>query len=161
MSERVFHDLLPLLQARWHQRQQRPLPVSLKWALKHFDQIWAADGSTLSALFRKLESLQDAPKGQLAGKICTVIDLLTRLPVQVWFHTNPKAHDTKFLSDLLNLATAKTLLILDRGFYDFQFFLRLIAKLIDFITRVKSNAAFEVERILSYDFNIRDRMIKL
>jgi len=61
-----------------------------------------ADGSTLEALFRKLESLQDAPQGKLAGKLCTVIDLLTRLPVQVWFHTNPLAHDTNFLADLLN-----------------------------------------------------------
>ena len=159
LFERVFHDLLPLLQARWHTRQQRPVPIAVKWAKKYFDQIWIADGSTLEALFRKLESLQDVPKGKLAGKICTVIDLLTRLPVQVWFHTNPKAHDTNFLTDLLNLATAKTLLILDRGFYDFKFFLLLIAKQIDFITRVKSNAAFEVERILSNDFSLRDRLI--
>jgi hypothetical protein len=159
LFERVFHDLLPLLQARWHQRQQRPVPIAVKWAKKHFDQIWVADGSTLEALFRKLESLQHVPKGKLAGKICTVIDLLTRLPVQVWFHTNPKAHDTNFLNELLNLATTKTLLILDRGFYDFNFFLRLIAKQIDFITRIKSNAAFEVEQILSYDFSLRDRLI--
>lgn len=160
LFERVFHDLLPLLQARWHTRQQRPVPIAVKWAKKYFDQIWIADGSTLEALFRKLESLQDVPKGKLAGKICTVIDLLTRLPVQeVWFHPNPKAHDTNFLTDLLNLATAKTLLILDRGFYDFKFFLRLIAKQIDFITRIKSNASFEVERIFSYDFSLRDRLI--
>jgi hypothetical protein len=112
--------------------------VAITWALKHYKQIWAADGSTLEALFRKLDSLQHVPKGQLAGKICTVIDLLTRLPVQVWFHHNPKAHDTHFIDELLNLATAKTLLILDRGFYDFKFFLRLIVKQIDFITRIKS-----------------------
>lgn len=66
LFERVFHDLLPLLQLCWHTRLQRPLPVTLKSALKHFNQIWAADGSTLEALFRKLDSLQDAPKGQLA-----------------------------------------------------------------------------------------------
>lgn len=159
LFERVFHDLLPLLQARWHQRQQRPLPVAVKWASSHFDRIWAVDGSTLEALFRKLDSLQNVPPGKLAGKICTVIDLLTRLPVQVWFHTNPLAHDTNFIDDLINIATAKTLLILDRGFYDFQFFRRLIAKQVDFITRIKSNAAFKVERILSYDFNLTDRLI--
>ena len=51
------------------------------------------------------------------------------------------------------------MLILDRGFYDFQFFRRLIEKLVDFITRIKSNAAFKVERILSYDFNLTDRLI--
>lgn len=63
LFERVFHDLLPLLQARWHQRQQRPLPVAVKWAKSHFDQIWAVDGSTLEALFRKLDSLQNVPQG--------------------------------------------------------------------------------------------------
>jgi len=125
-------------------KAKRPLPVAVKYAHKHFENIWIADGSTLEALFRKLESLQDAPQGKLAGKLCTVIDLLTRLPVQVWFHTNPLAHDTNFLADLLNFTPASTL-ILDRGFYDFGFFVRLIAKQVDFITRIKSNAAFEVE----------------
>ena len=31
-----------------------------------------------TALFRKLKSLEDLPRGQLAGKICTVIDIVTR-----------------------------------------------------------------------------------
>jgi hypothetical protein len=128
-------------------------------ARQHFEQIWVADGSTLSALFRKLDSLENVPVGQLAGKICTVIDLLTRLPIQVWFHTNPLAHDTNFLNDLLNLTTAKTLLILDRGFYDFLFFARLISQQVDFITRIKSNAAFSVERVLTNNFSLRDRLI--
>ncbi len=43
-----------------------------------------------TALFRKLKSLEDVPRGQLVGKICTVIDIVTRLPVEVWFHSNPK-----------------------------------------------------------------------
>jgi len=57
-------------------KAKRPLPVAVKYAHKHFENIWIADGSTLEALFRKLESLQDAPQGKLAGKLCTVIDLL-------------------------------------------------------------------------------------
>jgi hypothetical protein len=159
LFEQVFHDLLPQLKARWHTRQKRPQPPAVKYASRHFQNIWIADGSTLEALFRKLGSLQDVPMNKLAGKICTVIDLLTRLPVQVWFHSNPLAHDTNFIGDLINLTTASTLLILDRGFYDFQFFLHLIAKQVDFITRIKSNASFEVEKILSYDYTLRDRVI--
>ena len=159
LFEQVFHDLLPQLQARWHTRQKRPQPPAVKYASRHFQNIWIADGSTLEALFRKLGSLQDVPINKLAGKICTVIDLLTRLPVQVWFHSNPLAHDTNFIGDLINLTTASTLLILDRGFYDFQFFLHLIVKQVDFITRIKSNASFEVEKILSYDYTLRDRVI--
>jgi len=100
LFEHVFHDLLPQLQARWHQGKTTSSGRS-QIRTQAFENIWIADGSTLETLFRKLESLQDA-QGKLAGKLCTVIDLLTRLPVQVWFHTNPLAHDTNFLADLLN-----------------------------------------------------------
>jgi hypothetical protein len=88
-----------------------------KFAWQKFDRIWIADGSTLEALFHKLKSLEDLKKGQLAGKICTVIDLVTRLPVEVWFHTNPAASETNFETPLLNLLTPKTLILLDRGLY--------------------------------------------
>jgi len=100
-------------------KAKRPLPVAVKYAHKHFENIWIADGSTLEALFRKLESLQDAPQGKLAGKLCTVIDLLTRLPVQVWFHTNPLARYE--FPGRFEFHPTSTLLILDRGFYDFGF----------------------------------------
>jgi hypothetical protein len=33
-------------------------------------------------LFCQLKSLEDLPQGQLAGKMATVIDLMTRLPVE-------------------------------------------------------------------------------
>ena len=38
----------------------------------------------------------------------TVIDLMTRLPVEIWFEENPKASDTKLEENILNLVTAKT-----------------------------------------------------
>lgn len=149
------------MQKRWQQRVKRPLPVSINEALKHFDQIWAADGSTLEALFRKLKSLEDVPTGQLAGKICTVIDLTTRLPVEVWFHSNPKLNDTKFEADLLALVTTKTLLLLDRGFYHFQFFATLISQQVDFVTRLKAGAAIKVVQVFTSQHDVRDQLIKL
>ena len=59
---------------------RRPVTPSAK-----FEKIWIIDGSILEALFRKLQSLESVEKGQLAGKIITVIDLITRLPVEIWF----------------------------------------------------------------------------
>ena len=73
-----------------------------------------------TALFRKLKSLEDVPTGQKACKICTVIDLVTRLPVGIWFHTNPRASETNFEKDLLALVTAKTLLLIDARFLSFS-----------------------------------------
>lgn len=161
LFENVFKDLLPKLQQNWKQRTQRPLPDSVKFALNNFEGIWIADGSTLEALFLKLKSLEDLKTGQLAGKICTVIDLVTRLPVEVWFHTNPAASDTNFESGLLNLVTAKTLILLDRGFYHFQFLQQLINQEVHFITRLKAKTSIKYLKIFSYDHSIKDRLIQL
>lgn len=154
LFERVFKEILPQLQQRWQQRVKRPLPVSINEALKHFDQIWAADGSTKTALFRKLKSLEDVPRGQLAGKICTVIDIVTRLPVEVWFHSNPQASETNFEADLLNLVMTKTLLLLARGFYHFQFFATLISQQVNFITRLKAGAAIKVVQVFTSQHDV-------
>lgn len=36
LFERVFHDLLPLLESRWHVRERRPLPAAVKYARSPF-----------------------------------------------------------------------------------------------------------------------------
>ncbi len=161
LFERVLKELLPRLHHRWQERQSRPLPESLAYAQQHFERLWIADGSTLEALFRKLKVLEEVPVGQLAGKIGTVVDLLTRLPVEIWFREHPRAHDTSFIAELLALVTAKTLLVLDRGFYDFGFFAALIDKNAAFITRLKDNAFFIVSETLSSTPTVKDVIIFL
>ena len=161
LFEKVFKDLLPDLQKSWQRRNQRKLPESVQFTLSRFEKIWIVDCSILEALFQKLESLKDAPKGQLAGKIGTVVDLMTLLPVEIWFQENPKASDTKLESDILNLVTAKTLLLLDRGFYHFNFWLQLIENKVDFITRLKKGAAIHVEQVFTDSYALTDRLIRL
>jgi hypothetical protein len=115
----------------------------------------------LEALFRKLKSLADVPKGQLAGKMGVVVDLMTRLPVEIWFQENPRASDTHLESNLLNLVKAKTLLLLDRGFYHFYFWQQLIDQGIDFISRLKKGAAIQVKQVFTDSYGLRDRLIRL
>jgi hypothetical protein len=158
--ERVFQALRPELTARW-QHRQRPLPASVTHAMQHFEQIWAADGSVLEALFRKLKRLQDCPTGQLAGKICTVIELGSQLPVQIWFSENAKAHDCQFLDNLLALAPANALLILVRGFYDFEWWAKLVAKHVQVICAAKSNLAYTVVKPFSLTHGLKDRLIEV
>ena len=160
LFQQVLHSLLPKLRERWVARQ-RPLPASVNCALRHFEHIYAADGSVLEALFRKLKSLKDIPAGTLAGKICTVIDLATRLPEQVWYTADGLAHDTNFLSKILSMVHTGTLWIIDRGFYDFAFFDDLIDRGGHFITRSKSNAVFSIQSVLCHTAQIRDRLIIL
>ena len=160
LFRRVLLALLPKLRERALQRE-RPLPESIEHARQHFEHIWAADGSTLEALFRKLKALQDAPVGQLAGKICSVIDLITHLPVETWFREEAKDHDSNFLPQILAMAKAGVLFIFDRGFYDFTFFDDLIAQGAHFITRLKSNAVFSVQQTLLKTDRVREHIIKL
>ena len=44
-----------------------------------------------------------------------VIDLVTRLPIEIWFRENPKASDVNFEKDILNLVT-----MIYRGLYHFH-----------------------------------------
>lgn len=160
LFQQVLFTLLPKLRERW-QARNRPLPGSVEYALTSFEHIYVTDGSTLEALFLKLKALQDSPAGALAGKICTVIDLATRLPEQVWYTAEPLAHDTNFEARILSMVQAGTLWIFDRGFYDFAFFDDLIERGGDFITRLKSNAVFTVSKILCQTAEVRDRWIIL
>lgn len=159
LLERVFKDLLPSLKLSWSTRKRRPLPESVQYTLSKFDQIWIVDSSVLEALFKKLRSLEDVPKGQLGGKIGVVIDLVTRLPVEIWFKKNPRTNDTKLEEDILGLVSVNTLLLLDRGFYHFSFWLQLIEQKIHFITRLKKGTSIKVEKVFSDSYSLRDRLI--
>lgn len=161
LFERVLKALLPTLVERWQVRQQRPLPPAVQMAREHFSAVWIVDGSTLEALFRKLEALKEAPNGQLAGKMCAMIDLVTHYPVEIWFSEQARAFDTNFIPDILQRIAPGTLLLLDRGFYDFQFFADLIAQGSDFITRPKSNSKVEVIRCLSHTDTVQDMLVHL
>lgn len=160
LFERVFQALLPELKSRWEARK-RPLPLSVAHGLKQYERVWAVDGSVLEALFRKLKSLEDCTPGQLAGKICTVVEIGPQLPIQVWFTENAKAHDSQFLGRLLEFVPQRTLLLLDRGFYDFSWWAQLVNKQVEFICAAKSNLAYQVIASLSDTPRLKDRLIEV
>lgn len=161
MFERVLADLLVTLNQRWHLRNKRTVPLSMAHASQYFEQIWIVDASTLEALFRKLKSLEDSTLGKLGGRICAVVDLKTRYPIQTWFNERPYAHESNFIPNLLELVTPKTLLLLDRGFWNYSLFEQLRNKRADFITRLKSNAQYESISILSQSVTHKDTLIRL
>ena len=161
LFEGVFKNLLPSLRTAWYKRNQRPLPESIQFALTKFSRIWIIDSSTLEALFCKLKSLEDIPRGQLAGKMATVIDLMTRLPVEVWFLENPRASDVKLEEKIRELVPANTLLLLDRGFYHFNFWRQLIEQDLHLVTRLKKGASIKLEEVFTNSYDLRDSRIRL
>ena len=161
MFEKVLDDLLVPLNQRWNQRKKRPLPLSVAYANQHFEQLWIVDASTLEALFRKLKSLESSTLGKLGGRICAVVDLKTRYPVQTWFDDRPYAHESNFVSNLLELVAPKTLLLLDREFWNYNLFEHLIAQESDFITRLKSNAQYKSISVFSQSSTHQDILVRL
>ena len=113
------------------------------------------------ALFGKLKSLEISSLGKLGGRICAVVDLKTSYPVQTWFHERPYAHESNFVANLLELVTPKTLLLLDRGFWNYSLFEQLLQLQSDFITRLKTNAQYKSVSILSQSSSHRDTLIRL
>jgi len=150
--ERVLGDLVAQLTQRWRGRTQRPLPPSLTWATTHFERVWIVDGSTLEALFKKLKSLQDVTQ-PLAGKLYAIVDGCTHLPVAVTFENNPYTADPTQWEWLRQKMPPNTLLLMDRGFYDFTEFAAMVQQGCHWITRLKK-ASFQVLETFSNTPNV-------
>lgn len=116
LFEHIWREVLPQLLQRWGERQ-RPLPPVLQWAQTHFTAILILDGSTLDALLRKVGLLRESEGTVLSGRMAALLDLLSRLPRELWNEEDAQAHDQRFREQAL-----ATLLIFDLGFLNYPIF---------------------------------------
>jgi hypothetical protein len=160
LFHQVFLALLPTVQAR-AQARRRPLPAVLTRVEPHFPQVWAIDGSTLEAVFKKVGLLREVPGCILGGTIGGVLDVRTKLPIQVWFDPEVADNDLRWREQIMALVPANTLVLMDAGFYAFSFFDWFTDHDRTFMTPAKANAAFTVKRTLLETPRVRDRVIQL
>jgi hypothetical protein len=160
LFQAVLAEVLPLMQARAAARQ-RPLPPVLAWAGQHFTAVLSFDGSTLDALVRQTGVLRDGEGPVLAGRMAGLLDVTTRLPAQLWYEPDSTAHDQRFWERALAHLSAGTLLLVDLGFWNYEQFDRLTARQIWFVSRVKTNAVWRVERGLRRTATVRESLIRL
>jgi hypothetical protein len=154
----VLLAILPVLRQRSLERS-RPLPAEVAWAKAQYSQVLICDGSTLDALLRKVGLWQDAASNPLAGRMLALLDLVTRLPVQVWYEEDEQAHDQSFLPKVREQLHKGSLLLFDLGFTNFTFFRQLGEQGVFFITRAKSNLAFQVECVLLKTAVVHDQRV--
>ena len=160
LFKRVLQDVLPIMQAKWQQRT-RPLPAEIEWSLHRYERVLVVDGSTLDALMRRVGLLRDLPDHPLAGRIMGLLDVTSRLPVRLWYTDDDQAHDQRFWDEILSVLQPKTLLLLDLGFTNYGYYARLIAQQVTFITRCKSNAAYQVQQLLHKSAHLHDAIVLL
>jgi hypothetical protein len=156
----ILLDCLPQLQAR-AQARQRPLPPAIGWANQYFSHIWAFDGSVLDGLLRKCGLLEEATGPLLAGKIATMLDVVTQMPVQIAYEEHSQAHDQSFWPWILSVVSTGCLLLLDTGLLNFDRFDQLTDQGVGFVTRPKSNTRMKEVAVLSKTATIHDTLIVL
>ena len=158
----LFHHVLlavlPVMHTNWKSRQ-RPLPPEIAWAQAHYTEVVVADGSTLDALLRKVGLLREALVNPLAGRMTALLDLCSRLPLHVWYEEDAKAHDQRFWPQILEVVKAGSLLIFDLGYTNFSVYAQLTAATATFITRAKSNLAYQVEKSLHRTAQVHDSVV--
>ena len=154
----ILLAVLPQMQRHWSERK-RPMPPEIVWALEQYREVQAVDGSTLDALIRKIGLLKDLPQNPLAGKITALLNLGSRLPSQIWYDSDPKAHDQRFWPQILAALKANSLLIFDMGYINFEVFAQLTLAQVKFITRAKSNLVYTFERAILNSARVRDSLV--
>jgi hypothetical protein len=160
LFERVLYNVLARLPARSTART-RPLPPRLAALRERFAGCYALDGTTLEALFRKLQALQEVPEAPLAGHLGVVADLLTHLPVRIWYAEDPASNDKAFLPQLLAWLPRDSLLVFDLGYFAFPFFDALTTAGSWFVTRLRAKTSYTVQQVLCEQPQVRDRIVHL
>ena len=90
-----------------------------------------------------------------------LLDVTSRLPVHLWYTEDDQAHDQRFWEQILSVLPPKTLLLLDLGFTNYKAYAQLMAQQVTFITRCKSNAAYQVQQVLHKSAHLHDTIVLL
>ena len=164
LFKNVLLELLPKLQERAALRS-RPHPPVVAKAIRHFGRVWIIDGSTLEALFRKIGPLREKAGDEgvkvLGGKLFGLLDLASKLPVNLWHDSDPKRSDLSFLEEVKRLLVPGNLLLFDLVFYSFDWFDYLTDNKLSFVTRMRTIAAYDVTQRLVDSPRVHDYVIKL
>jgi hypothetical protein len=145
---------------RW-QARSRPLPPALRWVQQHFTAVLALDGSTLDALLRKTGLLRGATTPVLAGRMAALLDVLTRLPRQLWYEEDPLAHDQRFWERILAVLERNLLLLFDMGFLNFERFDELTEAEVWFVTRQDARVTVRSEQVLRTSESLHEQIVQL
>lgn len=154
----MLQALLVVLHERWQSRQ-RPLPKEVAWVAALYSRILIVDGSTLDVLIRKIGLLRGGAVAPLAGKMMGMLDLVSHLPVKIWFNASPTISDQKFWPEILAALPKNALLLFDKGFIDFSRFVELTLAKVFFVTRAKTNMAYQVAFAFVKTATVHDLLI--
>lgn len=142
-------------------RSARELAPAWTSVAAKFPAIWIGDASTLEAVKKHFGQLQEKTGSVLAGKMLMVVEAFTHTPVAVWYEADAKKNETLWWQALLERLPHGGLLIVDMGFYGFEWFDSLTNAGKYVLTRQKSKVKYQVVRVLSSGSHYKDEIIQM
>lgn len=158
--ERVLYRVLARLPERQAART-RPLPPQLEAIQSRFSAAYAVDGTTLEALFRKLDTLRGAPQAPLAGHLAAAVDLISHQPVKLWWADDPTTNDKALAPALVHWLVPNVMLVIDLGYFAYWLFDAITDAQSWFVTRMREKASYTVQEVLVHREHVRDQIIQL
>lgn len=160
LFQQVFERVMAELPDRQAERT-RPQPALFQRLSRHFGELYALDGSTLEALFRKLKALQEHADAPLAGRIVAAVNLQTHLPTAVWWADDSASNDKALLPQVLQWLQPATLVVFDLGYFAFTWFDDLTDVQVSFVTRLRAKTSYRVKTSLRLYPQVRDQIVHL
>lgn len=154
----VLGEVLPIFRKRWEERK-RPLPEEMAWVRDRYTQVLICDGSTLESLIRKTGLLIEQAKSPLAGRMIGLLDGLSRIPLWIGYTADETAQDQRFWEDILARVSQGALLLFDLGYTHYERFAQMTRQGITFVTRAKSNMAYQVAYEIERGAAVHDRVV--
>ncbi|PSB00367.1 hypothetical protein C7B64_23900 [Merismopedia glauca CCAP 1448/3] len=128
---------------------------------QRWSAVWIADGSTLERLQRHLGQLQGQPQNPLAGKMMMVVEVFSHRRVAAWYDCNAQRSEMTWWQELLELLPSGGLVVIDLGFFGFEWFDAMSAARKYFLTRQKQKVGYKVVKTLSCGRYYRDEIIQM
>jgi hypothetical protein len=155
----LVHTLLPVLQERTAARSRPVAPVIAR-AQQHFARVWIADATTLEVLFKKVGLLRGTPGSPQGGTLMGLLDLPSRLPVQLLWDPESTRNERPLLDEIKDQIPAQTLLLVDGGFFSFPLLDWCTEHAVSFLTRPSSTTTYQTVTVLQDTPDLRESVIQ-
>jgi len=155
---KLLEQVIECLAAKRSARELAPAWASVS---AKFPAIWIGDASTLEAMKKHFGQLQEKTGAVLAGKMLMVVEAFTHTPVAVWYDADAKRNETRWWQALLERLPSGGLLVVDMGFYGFEWFDSLTTANKYVLTRQKEKVRYKVARVLSSGSHYKDEIIQM
>lgn len=90
-----------------------------------------------------------------------VVEVFSHRPVAAWYDEDAQRHETSWWQELLELLPRGGLLVIDLGFFGFEWFDAMSVAQKYFLTRQKEKVRYEVVKTLSCGTYYRDEIIQM